>query len=124
VIETRRRDRKRLRLAAGAVAQAIGVAALLCLSAMSDAQAEFLVVVEARGIASTTGSLIDSKSRLTLRQGEHVRLIGENGNQYCVDGPYDGPAKPPRTSSGGRSRLNPWNVGGRDQADPLTDCIR
>jgi hypothetical protein len=124
VIEIFRRNRNRLRRAARPVSPAIGVAVFLCLAIMSAARAEFLVVVEARGIASTAGTLIDARSHLTLRQGEHVRLIGKNGNQYCLDGPYDGPAKPPRVPSSGQARSNPWNARERDQADPLTDCIR
>lgn len=98
-------------------------AALICLAAAGAARAESLVVVEARGIASTAGTLIDSASHLTLRQGEHVRLIGENGNQYCLDGPYEGPAKPQR-SLVRRSQLNLRNSGERGQADALTDCIQ
>ena len=95
-------------------------------AALSPARAESLVVVEARGIASTAGSLIDSKNHLTLRPGEHVRLIGENGNQYCLDGPYDGPAKPllAQSRAAPGSRWSLWNSGEGDQADPLTDCMQ
>src|SRR5262249_50858430 len=125
-----RRDRSRLCFRAGFGRRDFG-RSTLCLAAASIffswssvARAESLVVVEARGIASTAGTLVDATSHLTLRQGEHVRLIGENGNQYCLDGPYDGPAKPLRTPSGGGTRRNLWNVGERDQADPLTDCIQ
>jgi hypothetical protein len=80
-------------------------------------------VIEARGVASTAGTLIDSGSHLTLRLGEHVRLIGENGNQYCLDGPYDGPAKPTRKLARG-SGWDLWKTGARDQADSLTDCLQ
>ena len=132
VIEIWRRGRFfRLRIGAGPVSEKGGGRALgadglaLLLQATDAARAETLVVVEARGIASTAGTLIDSKSHLTLRPGEHVRLIGENGNQYCVDGPYDGPAKPERASLGEqtRSRWNVWKTGVRDRADPQTGCI-
>lgn len=102
---------------------ALYAAAILCLVTSGVARAESLVVVEARGIASTAGTLIDSASHLTLRQGEHVRLISENGNQYCLDGPYDGPAKPRHAPSPG-ARWNLLETGERDQADPLTDCIQ
>jgi len=90
----------------------------------SAARAETLVVVEARGIASTAGAVMDSASHLTLRPGEHVRLIGENGNQYCLDGPYDGPAKPSNGagSAGWLSKL--MKPGEHDEADSLTDCVR
>ncbi len=129
MIKICRRDPRRLRFRVGidpldfARSTFCLAAVSMCLSISSVARAESLVVIEARGIASTAGTLIDARSRLTLRQGEHVRLIGENGNQYCLDGPYDGPAKPPGTPSSGGTRRNLWNVGERDQADPLTDCI-
>jgi len=74
-------------------------------------------VVEARGVASLAGTLIDSGSHLTLRLGEHVRLIGANGNQYCLDGPYDGPAKPARKAAHGAQ----WNISNTGVRD---DCIR
>ena len=100
----------------------LGLFLLVLTSAV--ARAEPLVVVEARGIASTAGTLIDSKSRLSLRPGEHVRLIGENGNQYCLDGPYDGPAKPVTSGNPARSQWHFWNAGARDQANSLTDCVQ
>jgi hypothetical protein len=104
-------------------------AALLAFSSIADgsgARAETLVVVEARGIASTAGAVMDSTSHLRLRRGEHVRLIGENGNQYCVDGPYEGPARPVggAPTGTGRSLWSLLQPDGHDQADPLTDCIR
>lgn len=127
-----RRSRMRLRIGAEPVLHDIAgnavrmAGAIVCLAAISAAHAESLVVVEARGIASTAGTLIDSKSHLTLRPGEHVRLIAENGNQYCLDGPYDGPAQPThaQSRSASETRGNLWNAGERDRADPLTDCIQ
>src|SRR5690242_9231810 len=97
---------------------------LAAVMSFSTARAETLVVVEARGIASTAGAVMDSASHLTLRPGEHVRLIGENGNQYCLDGPYDGPAKPSNGagSAGWLSKL--MKPGEHDEADSLTDCVR
>jgi hypothetical protein len=90
------------------------------------AQAEPLVVLEARGTASTAGETIDSASRLTLERGEHIRLIAQSGNQYCLDGPYDGPAEPPLVKPSGLARFTSWLFGtsNHDHADRLTDCLR
>jgi hypothetical protein len=102
------------------------VLGLLFLMVSPPLRAETLVVVEARGIGSTAGENIDSAKRLALRRGEHVRLIGQNGNQYCLDGPYDGPAKPPGQASTYPDWLSllVFGVGAGRQADPLTDCLR
>jgi len=92
----------------------------------SPVRAEPLVVLEARGTASTAGETIDSASRLTLERGEHIRLIAQSGNQYCLDGPYDGPAAPPLAKPSAFDRFTAWLFGtrSRDQADRLTDCLR
>jgi hypothetical protein len=90
------------------------------------ANAEPLVVLEARGTGSTAGETIDSASRLTLERGEHLRLIAQNGNQYCLDGPYDGPAEP----SFKRASSIDWFVSllfgssRQDRINRLTDCMR
>lgn len=103
-------------------------AGLLILSlafVFAPASAEKLVVVEARGIGSTAGQIVDSATHLNLRVGEHVRLIGENGNQYCIDGPYDGPARPLHHAAGNAgifSRVLDPEPG--RTVNPLTDCIR
>jgi hypothetical protein len=103
---------------------ALGILFLLVSSPVAGA--ETLVVAEARGIGSTAGESMDSAKHLTLRRGEHVRLIGQNGNQYCVDGPYDGPARP-ATHAGAYPdwmSLLLFGAGAGDGADPLTDCLR
>lgn len=102
-----------------------GLALATVLSFALPARAEKLVVVEARGVAQTAGEAIDSSTHLDLRLGERLTLIGENGNQYCLDGPYAGPAMPP----GERSRESGWSGGlfsglGREAVDPLTDCLK
>ena len=99
--------------------------ALLSMVLVGPASAEKLVIVEARGIGSTAGQVVDSHSRLKLRLGERVRLIGENGNQYCIEGPYDGPARPLDDRAGSR---NLFSSVGKTQTghtpSPLTDCLR
>jgi len=99
---------------------------LLLLVASPSARAETLVVAEARGIGSTAGESIDAAKHLTLRRGEHVRLIGQNGNQYCLDGPYDGPAKPAVHGSSYPDwfSLLVYGAGVGQGTDPLTDCLR
>jgi hypothetical protein len=105
-----------------------GCAAALacCLSLAAPARAEQLVVLEARGTGSTPGETIDSATRLTLERGEHLRLIGQNGNQYCLDGPYNGPAEPTFEKSSGLDWLASLFFGSstRGGVDPLTDCVR
>jgi hypothetical protein len=96
------------------------------ISLAAPARAEPLVVLEARGTGSTAGNTIDSASRLTLERGEHIRLIAQNGNQYCLDGPYDGPAEPARKKPSGFDWLASLFFGSRaeDRADRFTDCLR
>jgi hypothetical protein len=99
----------------------------LLLVASPSARAETLVVAEARGIGSTAGESIDAAKHLSLRRGEHVRLIGQNGNQYCLDGPYDGPAKPAavhHSSYPDWFTLLVFGTGVGQGTDPLTDCLR
>ncbi|MBV9330948.1 MAG: hypothetical protein JOZ55_05285 [Alphaproteobacteria bacterium] len=99
---------------------------MACLFSIASARAETLVVVEARGIGSTAGQQMDSSAQLSLRRGEHVRLIGQNGNQYCLDGPYSGPALPVSAQSAASHTSLFDMLTGRagTTADPLTDCIR
>jgi len=42
-----------------------------------SASAAVLVVAEARGIALKPGATLDSAKPLTLKQGQHVTLIGD-----------------------------------------------
>jgi hypothetical protein len=103
----------------------VGALIISSLLAAWGAHAETLVVVEARGIGSTAGQTMDSSKHLSLLGGEHIRLIGANGNQYCLDGPYEGPARPPRRAAEDRGLLS--FLQGADvaeQADPLTDCVQ
>ena len=100
-------------------------AAALVIALAAPARAEKLVVVEARGVGETAGEIMDSSTPVNLLIGEHLTLIGENGNQYCLDGPYAGPAE--RQSHG--SRASGWFEGllggmSRDDVDPLTDCVK
>ena len=88
------------------------------------AAAEKLVIVEARGVGSTAGQVIDSKQHLSLLVGEHVRLIGENGNQYCIDGPYDGPALPAAKARVAPNLVSRLIGSGVHASDPLTDCLQ
>jgi hypothetical protein len=64
------------------------------------AQAENLIVVEARGIGIKPGSSIDSTKPIMLKQGQHVTLISQSGATLTIDGPYN---KPPAAGGQGRS---------------------
>jgi len=70
------------------------------LLAGSWAQAENLIVVEARGVGIKPGSTVDSTKPLVLKQGQHVTLISETGATLTIDGPYD---KAPSAGGQGRS---------------------
>lgn len=53
-----------------------------------------LVVMEARGVSLKPGDTIDSERTLTLKEGEKVTLIGENGSFVTLRGPFsDKPMK-------------------------------
>ena len=75
-----------------------GLAALLLSG--TAAQAENLIVVEARGIGVKPGTSVDSTKPLVLKQGQHVTLISTSGATLTIDGPYD---KPPSAGGQGRS---------------------
>jgi hypothetical protein len=70
------------------------------LLAAGSAQAANLIVVEARGIALKPGSSLDSTKPLTLKPGQHVTLISEQGATLSIDGPYNAP---PSAGGGGKS---------------------
>jgi hypothetical protein len=74
------------------------LAALLLLG--TAAQAESLIVVEARGVGIKPGTSIDSTKPLVLKQGQHVTLITQAGATLSIDGPYN---KPPAAGGQGRS---------------------
>jgi hypothetical protein len=74
--------------------------ALFTLFAAGTAQADNLIVVEARGIGLKPGSSVDSSKPLVLKAGQHVTLISEQGATLSIDGPYD---QPPSAGGGGKS---------------------
>lgn len=79
----------------------LGIYALAALLlAGTAAQAENLIVVEARGIGMKPGSSIDAAKPLVLKQGQHVTLITQTGATLSIDGPYN---KPPAAGGQGRS---------------------
>src|SRR5258708_25157042 len=81
--------------------QTLGFCALAALLfAAGAAQAENLIVVEARGIGIKAGSSIDSTKPLVLKQGQHVTLITQSGATLSIDGPYN---KLPAAGGQGRS---------------------
>src|SRR5512143_1919388 len=83
------------------IAKTLGLWTLAAaLLAGTSAQAESLIVVEARGIGIKPGSSIDSNKTLVLKQGQHVTLITQSGATLTIDGPYD---KPPSAGGQGRS---------------------
>jgi len=80
-------------------ARILAVLAGLALS-MGTAAAANLTVVEARGIALTPGTTIDSTKPLVLKQGQHVTLISDSGATLSIDGPYN---QPPSAGGSGKS---------------------
>jgi hypothetical protein len=79
----------------------LGFCTLAALSlTWTAAQAENLIVVEARGIGIKPGSSIDSTKPIVLKQGQHVTLISQSGATLTIDGPYN---KPPAAGGQGRS---------------------
>jgi|SRR5579871_2510182 len=105
--------------------KAVALAAACATGLFTPASAETLVIVEARGIGSTAGQVVDSNAHIKLRLGEHVRLIGENGNQYCIDGPYDGTARPRGATAARRDLFSRLAAAQQTHtASPLTDCLQ
>jgi hypothetical protein len=70
---------------------AAALAAAALLSPVAPAQAEQLVVVEARGIALHPGDMVEAAQPLALKEGQHVTFIAVNGATFKLDGPYDKP---------------------------------
>ncbi len=54
----------------------------------AGAQATQFVVLEARAIALSRGTIIDSSKPLVLKKGQHVILISDSGVRLQLDGPY------------------------------------
>lgn len=67
-------------------------AAFLALAILlaAPANAAPLVVVEAKGSDLTPGATIDDKAPLTLADGARLVLIGEDGSQVTLRGPFKG----------------------------------
>lgn len=74
--------------------------ALAAVLAGGAAQAENLIVAEARGVSLKPGSTVDSTKPLVLKQGQHVTLISQAGATLSIDGPYN---QPPSAGGGGKS---------------------
>jgi hypothetical protein len=72
--------------------------AALILGTASAAIAAELVVVEARGVSLKQGDVIDDGQPLTLKDGQLVTLVAENGSIMTLRGPYD---QAPAAGSGG-----------------------
>jgi len=70
------------------------------LLAAGSAHAANLIVVEARGISLKPGTQLDAAKPLTLKQGQHVTLISEQGATLSIDGPYNAA---PSAGGGGKS---------------------
>jgi hypothetical protein len=63
----------------------------LALASATAAQAESLVILEARGVSGfQPGASIDSGRALHLNAGQHLSLISQSGNSITLDGPFNG----------------------------------
>ena len=62
---------------------------LLLLVPLTAANAAQYVVVEARGVAISVGSIVDPTKPLVLKQGQHVTLVSDSGQTIRLDGPYE-----------------------------------
>lgn len=63
--------------------------ALLASLAASAATAAELVVVEARNVDLKQGETVDDSKPLTLKEGQQVTLIADDGTILTLRGPYD-----------------------------------
>ncbi len=72
--------------------------AALIVGTVSAAMAAELVVVEARGVGLKQGDVIDDAKPITLKDGQLVTLVSENGSILTLRGPYD---QTPAAGSGG-----------------------
>ncbi len=61
----------------------------------TPAQAETLIVMEARGISLKAGAQIDGDQILTLKEGERLTLIRSDGTVLTLRGPFSKPPAPP-----------------------------
>jgi hypothetical protein len=62
---------------------------LFLMAPLSAANAAQYVVVEARGVAISVGSIVDPTKPLVLKQGQHVTLVSDGGQTIKLDGPYE-----------------------------------
>jgi hypothetical protein len=67
---------------------------LLALAGM-PAQAETLIVMEARGVNLKAGAQIDGDQVLTLKEGERLTLIRSDGTVITLRGPFSKTPAPP-----------------------------
>jgi hypothetical protein len=65
------------------------VLGLALAAAAPAAAAADLIVVEARGVAYKPGQKIDDTKKLTLADGQKVKLVAANGRMLNLVGPYD-----------------------------------
>ena len=70
----------------------------------SAAMAAELVVVEARGVGLKQGEVIDDAKPITLKDGQLLTLVAENGTILTLRGPYD------QAPSGGGSGVDVGNA--------------
>jgi len=68
------------------------VAGLVLLGAAAPAWASALVVMEARGVALKPGETIEDSKTLTLKDGEQLLLLADDGSVLTIRGPYEGTA--------------------------------
>lgn len=92
----------------------LALSLLLSLPAMAATAAE-LVVVEARNVDLKQGASIDDGKPLTLKEGQQVTLIADDGTILTLRGPYD------RAPNGGGSGVG---VGDALQALTTQNSVR
>ena len=72
----------------------------------TPAQAETLIVMEARGISLKAGAQIDGDQILTLKEGERLTLIRSDGTVLTLRGPFSkSPAPPTAVASDSKQAL-------------------
>ena len=72
----------------------------------TPAQAETLIVMEARGVSLKAGAQIDGDQVLTLKEGERLTLIRSDGTVLTLRGPFSkSPAPPTAVASDSKQAL-------------------
>jgi len=69
-------------------AKQISIAVGLLFASQQAADAAQYIVAEARGVAISVGTAIDSTKPLSLKQGQHLTLISDSGQTIKIDGPF------------------------------------